>query len=448
MRILGICLLLLFITCGLPAQDTSSTSIDRKKQQMFTIKYLEKHDLQNDSVESAPELDRLLDKIESAWASNSESTIPAFQRLDSYTYLMIGGFLNAGDWIDCYIWQKYRVPGFLKDFEYFKSKPTTSKSNLIWPGNVSNTFDGILQCELPENGRAGFYEAYAELPAVIAHYLESGAYASSRQEETLRSLKSRFEKLGSLIRMHRALSEDNLEDAFAELTVGYQSGNVALRYLLKPGKLLAYRFADSGQIDQALSVLDLMARSNIKSELPRDSLRSWYTEISPERGPSRFNKISDFRITVLKETDRTAQLSGKYLLLNSGKEFDLSTLEGETVVIDFWATWCVPCIEEIPRLNRFHETYGKRDEVVFITVNSDSLTSMNGKEHVLNFMEKHNVRHPVILDTREHSLTEKFTVRGFPTKFVINPDGKFLERPVDDTPLTLDAIEEYLQQQF
>lgn len=445
MRYFIIFISLLLISGSVIAQNAFK---DRKKQQRFVLSFMDMHGMREDSIESSGELDRIIEKIELAWASEVEGESAAIRRLGSYTYFIMGSFLNAGEWIDCYVWKEYQVPAFLEDFDYVESMPSRRKALLIRRSNVSNTFDMVIRCELPENNKERFYEAYAALPAVIARYLKSGVYANARQEKTLRSLKSRFERLGPFIELNKALEADRLGDAFAELAAIYGSGDVAHHYLLKPGKQLAYRFAETGRMQHAFSVLDLMARSNLEAILPRDTLKAWYTEISPDRGIPRFKNAPEFTGKVLEEADQASQLTGQYLLLNTGEELNLSALKGKIVVIDFWATWCVPCVKEIPRLNKFNETYGQREEVAFFTINGDSLTSRNEKEHVLEFMGEHNVEHPVILDSRENSLTKRFKVIGWPTKFVINPEGRFMVRPVEGTRLTLEVIEEYLQKQL
>ena len=339
------------------------------------------------------------------------------------------------------------VPAFLKDYEHSKSEPTKAKSLLMWRGNAENTFSLSNTCELPENKREQFYAAYEQMPKVIARYLKAGAFTSEKQEGRLRNMQSRFEKLTPVLEISRALAEGRTSDAFAELADAYGEGTIPPRYLVRRGKRVAYQFGKEGKTGRALATLDLLVRSNLESDLPPDSLRSWYVNVAPERGPERFEKVANAGgRKVLTPTGEQADLSGRYTLLNTGGAIELSELQGKTIVIDFWATWCAPCIEEIPQLNEFADTYGKREDVAFITINGDAVTSDKGRNHVESFMKEQNVRHPVIFDTEENSLAERFDVVGWPTKVIINPEGEIMESPTE-TKLTLDVVEEYLRKQ-
>lgn len=102
-----------------------------------------------------------------------------------------------------------------------------------------------------------------------------------------------------------------------------------------------------------------------------------------------------------------------------GKEVNLSQFQGQPVLINFWATWCVPCRQEMPELVRVYEAH-KKEGLVVLGLNltySDSIPDVNV------FISEFNMTFPVLLD-KDGVVAEKlFQIRGVPTSIFINRDG-------------------------
>ncbi len=106
----------------------------------------------------------------------------------------------------------------------------------------------------------------------------------------------------------------------------------------------------------------------------------------------------------------------------SGKSVSLDQYKGKVVVLNFWATWCPPCRQEMPEFNELSKEFAKSGQAVLLAVNmTDGQRDTPAK--VAAFVKDNKYTMPVLLDT-EQSLAEYFSIRYIPSTFVINAQGK------------------------
>jgi len=112
----------------------------------------------------------------------------------------------------------------------------------------------------------------------------------------------------------------------------------------------------------------------------------------------------------------------------TGDTLRMSDLQGDVVLVDFWATWCGPCKMAMPHLQEIHDEY--RDKGVRIVAIS---VDRQGASIVKPFITKHGYSFDVVLT--DNQIEKKFGgIPGIPTTFIIGPDGKVFKRFVGYQP--------------
>jgi len=119
------------------------------------------------------------------------------------------------------------------------------------------------------------------------------------------------------------------------------------------------------------------------------------------------SKAPDFRVKVLGE--------------NRYKTF--ADYKGKVVLVNIWATWCGPCLEEIPSLERLYATYGK-DGLAIVAVSIDDYVS---EDSIQKFAKNLGVTFEVLHDPT-HEIERAYQVTGYPETFVIGPEGRIRKK--------------------
>lgn len=115
----------------------------------------------------------------------------------------------------------------------------------------------------------------------------------------------------------------------------------------------------------------------------------------------------------------------------TGVARNVESFEGKVVLVNFWATWCSPCVDEMPVLAELREQYAKDGfEVVAVAVNDT-------KEAVSNFAVEHKLSYPILLDP-EGVVARSYKVTKYPETFLLSRSGEILmvQDPESGLPAT------------
>lgn len=174
----------------------------------------------------------------------------------------------------------------------------------------------------------------------------------------------------------------------------------------------------------------LIKRSKQVAEI-EDSYQQFMNDI---KNPA-YRKDIELVYHNLKGTQKNTASPEFSFMDHSGAPVSLKSLRGKYVYIDIWATWCAPCIAEIPGLKKLEEIY-KDKKIQFVSLSVDT---QSNKETWLNYVKKNELKGIQLIADKDFNsdFIKKFGVTSIPRFLLIGPDGSIIEndakRPSDTT---------------
>ncbi len=127
-----------------------------------------------------------------------------------------------------------------------------------------------------------------------------------------------------------------------------------------------------------------------------------------------------------------------------GGSLSLADLRGEVVMLNVWATWCAPCLREMPALQAFHEAYVEQG----VRVIAASVDRGSAEREVRRFLDEHGITFTILLDPDQRVMS-RFRTLGVPETFLIDREGVIAHRWVGEfdplDPSALARVEPLLQ---
>ncbi len=189
--------------------------------------------------------------------------------------------------------------------------------------------------------------------------------------------------------------------------------------------------AKAGKAVQAREFGERFVKDGAGSEQLKADLKSVYQgSLNFEDYYAKLEAVAFEKEVEKYKVEMLDRIAPSFSLKNlEGQTVSLASLKGKVVIIDYWATWCGPCVASFPGMQKAVDKYKDDPNVAFVFINTWQNES-NREEVVKNFMKANPYRFNVLLDTKKPNDPSKFEVidqygvEGIPTKFILDGNGK------------------------
>jgi len=180
------------------------------------------------------------------------------------------------------------------------------------------------------------------------------------------------------------------------------------------GAMVATEDPDTGELLNKIEITSAADHVKIYASIPEELIKKLSSKMVFSASSLKFPEPSELKIL------GTADYSWSYRALD-GKEIMFSELKGKVVFINFWATWCKPCVAEMPSIQSLYNSL-KDEDIVFLLVSDED------EETVRKFLDKKQFTFPVYL--RDKEVPKVFKTMGIPATFILDREGSVVFKHV------------------
>jgi thiol-disulfide isomerase/thioredoxin len=163
--------------------------------------------------------------------------------------------------------------------------------------------------------------------------------------------------------------------------------------------------------DERMGVLQAIAQSS-----PPEKARPLFEEVAHGSGSAKLKEMANGQLTKMKALGNPVNLQFTAV---DGRKVDMSKLKGKVVLIDFWATWCGPCVGEVPNVKKIYDQFhGKGFEIVGISLDKD-------KDSLTKFTAEHKMEWPQFFDGLfwQNKYAVQYGIESIPAMWLVDKKG-------------------------
>lgn len=444
------------------ASITANAQSENKSRGLLQQEFIGEHfitpQLQNSGalkINSTKTIDSLFTDINNQWIKVAADTLNKykldmslkdFKHIDAYCYYWtlasISQNLNLPLNVKRHLVRSYMIPAMQSDYLMLKERPVLNILNLIHGGTLQNTLAIGSDNGMDKETVQLTYQLYMSFNEIFKSLINSPDTAISNYSNSQLNEMERFKyDLNAKFNYYNGNEDKSLNCVIK----GLSTNNYPRSRVFSMSKMLLNDFINAGKKDKSLILLNALVINTTSDNISKDTLLNWYLRVDPLNGKKEFdNTLSKISGSSFKKAGKSIKLPEKWNFL--ANSIDSKRIKkAKYYFIDVWYTSCGPCIFEIPDLNAFNKKIKNKDDVQFISINTDFFNGKLDETYVLKRSAELKIEFPVVYDNANSDIMQQLSVQSFPSKFIIDNTGQIIMK-IDNSPISLKAFDVFINE--